>query len=82
MDTQQVGYKTKDFEDRNLAWFFLIVMGIPYLFLVPFVLGLVKYPAKVGPGLGMLLAVSQFLPLIAAFVLTGLTEGKPGVKAL
>jgi len=82
MDTQLVGYKAKDFEGRNLAWFFLIVMGIPYLFIALFVLGIAKFPAKMGPGLGILLAVSQFLPLIGAFVVTGLTEGKPGVIAL
>ena len=82
MNTQSVGYKAKAFEGRNLAWFFLIVMGIPYLFIALFVLGIVKYPANVGPGLGILFAVSQFLPLIAAFVLTGFTEGKPGVRAL
>ena len=82
MDTQLVGYKAKDFEGRNLAWFFLIVMGIPYLFIALFVLGILKYPTNVGPGLGILFAVSQFLPLIAAFLVTGLTQGKPGVIAL
>ena len=81
MDTQLVGYKAKDFEGRNLAWFFLIVMGIPYLFIALFVLGIVDFPANVGPGLGILIVVSQFLPLIAAFTLTGFTEGKAGIKA-
>lgn len=82
MDTQTVGYKAKAFDGRNLVWYFLIVMGIPYLAMALFVLRIMEFPAKPGPGLTIVLATVQFLPLIAAFLLTGLSEGKPGMKAL
>ena len=82
MDTQIAGYKAKAFEGRNLVWYFLIVMGIPYLAMALFVLRIMEFPAKPGPGLMIVLAIVQFLPLIAAFLLTGLSEGKPGMKAL
>jgi membrane protease YdiL (CAAX protease family) len=82
MDTQTVGYKAKSFEGRNLAWYFLIVLGIPWLAMAPFLLRIVKFPAKLGPGLTIVMAIIQFLPLIVAFLLTGLGEGKGGMKAL
>jgi membrane protease YdiL (CAAX protease family) len=82
MDTKLVGYKAKAFEARNLAFYFLLVFGMPLLVFGPFMLGILKWPARIGPGLGILFTVVQFAPLIAAFVVTGITEGKPGVKAL
>jgi len=82
MTTQTVGYKAKAFELRNLVFFFLIAFGAPLLVFGPFMLGILKLPASVGPGLGILFSVLQFAPMIAAFVVTGITEGKPGVRAL
>lgn len=86
MNTQPVEYKAKAFEPRNLAFFFLIVYGLdaimwgfstifdpetPTSLTDPSVLfwALVVVPTVIGPTL-------------AAFLMTGITEGKPGVKAL
>jgi len=82
MNTQSVEYKAKDFEGRNLAWFFFIAMGIPYLLSVPFLMGILEWPTSMGSGFGVLLAATQFLPLIGAFLLAGINEGKTGIMAL
>jgi membrane protease YdiL (CAAX protease family) len=82
MNTQLVGYKAKAFESRNLIFFFLIALGLPLLFISLFTFNILKWPSTVDPGLGILLAVAQFLPLIAALVVIATTEGKSGLKAL
>lgn len=82
MNTQPVGYKAKAFEARNLAFFFLIALGLPWLFMGLFTFDILKWPSMVGPGVGILFAIAQFLPLIAALVVTATTEGKAGLKAL
>ena len=82
LNAQPVGYKAKAFEPRNLAFFFLIALGLPLLFISLFTFKILKWPSVVGPGLGTLLAIAQFLPLIAALVVTATTEGKAGLKAL
>ena len=82
MNTQTIGYKAEAFEGRNLALFFLIVMGIPWLLSAPFLMGILKWPTNVGPGLGVLLGVMQFLPLIGAFLLAGISKGKTGIMEL
>jgi hypothetical protein len=86
MISQTSGYKAKAFEPRNLAFFFLIVYGLnasmwllstifhpeqPTSLRDPSVLFwvLVVVPAVIGPTL-------------AAFLMTAITGGKPGVKAL
>jgi membrane protease YdiL (CAAX protease family) len=83
---QTVAYKTKEFESRNLMFFFLIVFGLNAIMwliatifnpgkptsladLSIFFWALVVIPAAIGPTL-------------AAFLMTAITEGKPGVKAL
>ena len=92
MNTQTPGYKAKAFEARNLAFFFLIAFGWSWLiwwFL--FLSGMVKMPAGIGtPDIDLgsawpliiLSLLSPYGPTIAAFVMTAVTEGKPGVKAL
>ncbi len=92
MTTQTVGYKAKAFELRNLALFFLIAFGWSWLwwwFL--YFSGIVIKPAGISPQnidlrsswyfipLGLL---SPYGPTLAAFVMTGITEGKAGIKAL
>ena len=92
MTTQTVGYKEKAFEPRNLVFFFLIAFGWSWLlwwFL--FLSGIVTIPTAIGEPNANLGSVWPLLPLIllapygptvAGFVMTGITEGKPGVKAL
>jgi uncharacterized protein len=82
MNAQIVGYRAKSFEARNLAYFFLIAFGLPLLAFGPFIFGILKWPATIGPGLVVVFTIVQFSPLIAAFVMTRITEGKPGVHAL
>jgi CAAX protease family protein len=86
MTTQNDGYKAKAFEPRNLAFYFLIVYGLnaimwalsaifqpeqPTSLTDPSILFwvLVVVPAAIGPTL-------------AAFLLTAITQGRSGVKAL
>jgi membrane protease YdiL (CAAX protease family) len=82
MNAQIVGYRAKAFEARNLAYFFLIAFGLPLLAFGPFMFGILKWPATIGPGLAVVFTIVQFSPLIAAFVMTRITGGKPGVQAL
>lgn len=82
MNTQTVGYKAKEFELRNLTFFFMLAWGLPLFFAALFIFGIVRWPSQVGPGMIILLVVLNFAPMIAAFVVTGITEGKPGVRAL
>jgi len=80
VNTQTVGYKAKEFELRNLTFFFLLAWGLPLFFAALFIFGIVRWPSQVGPGMIILLVVLNFAPMIASFVVTGITEGKPGVR--
>jgi len=92
MTTQTVGYKAKAFEPRNLVLFFLIAFGWSWLFWwLLFLSGIVRMPAGISIqniDLGSswwlipLSLLSPYGPTIAAFVITGITEGKPAMKAL
>src|SRR5512139_2159663 len=92
MTTQTVGYKAKAFEPRNLALFFLIAFGWSWFFWwLLFLSGFVSLPAGHGVQnidlrsswwLIPLVLLSPYGPTIAAFVMTGITEGKPGIKIL
>ena len=90
MATQAVGYKAKDFELRNLAFFMLIAFGWSwFLWWLLFLSGIVTMPAGIGTpeiNLGsttlliILSLLSPYGPTIGAFVVTAMTEGKPGVR--
>ena len=82
MTADTVGYKAKALQPRSLAIFILICSLGPMLIFGPFILGILKWPASVGPGLGLLLILLNLAPLILAFVLTAVSDGKQGVKAL
>jgi CAAX protease family protein len=92
MAIQTVGYKARAFEPRNLALFFLIAFGWSWFWWwLMYLSGIVSMPGGISPQnidlgsswwlipLGLL---SPCGPTIAAFVMTGITEGKPGIKAL
>lgn len=85
------GYKTKALESRNLAFFFLIAFGWSWFWWALFIFGILELPAGIGTSkvdlgsagpLMLLIALTPFGPTIAGFVMTAMTEGKPGVKAL
>ena len=88
MDMQTVSYKTKSFEPRNLAFFFLIVFGLQAIAYGLLIAGVLKMPSIDGPAALLddprliILTLAAWGPIIAAFVITALTEGKPGVRAL
>ena len=82
MNTQLIGYKAKAFEARNLAIFFFIASVLPILVFMPFILGVLKWPFRVGFALGIFLVLINTAPLTLALVLTAINEGKSGVKAL
>ena len=75
--SQPVGYKAKTFEARNLAFFFLIALGAKLILGLLIFFELPQNELLIFPLVGILCS-----PSVAAFIVTGLTEGKPGVKAL
>ena len=86
LNAQPVGYKAKAFEARNLIIFFLIALGFPIFMDLLTFFGLLKSPRGLNDPVlipWLLLVVPRILgPSGAAFIMTGLTEGKPGVRAL
>src|SRR5512136_1388969 len=87
MTTKAVGYKAKAFELRNLMLYFLIVFGLMAAADWLEAAGAVKVAGEglhnlaAGPGI-VIIVLASWGPLLAAFGLTALTEGKAGVKAL
>ena len=77
INTQPVGYKAKAFEARNLIFFFLIALGAKLILGLLIFFELPQHPLLTVPLFGILCS-----PSVAAFIVTGLTEGKPGVRAL
>jgi len=77
INTQPVGYKAKAFEARNLIFFFLIALGAKLILGLLIFFELPQYPLLTVPLFGILCS-----PSVAAFIVTGLTEGKPGGRAL
>ena len=82
MTALAVGYKSKAPEPWNLAIFVVLSSFLLMLVFAPFILGILEWPSTIGPGLGILLLVGNMGPTIVAFVMTAITEGKPGVRAL
>ncbi len=88
MDTQTVGYKAKALEARNLAYFFIFVFGLQAIRYGLLITGVLDNPSEEGPRVllnnpGVIIqTLASWGPLIAAFLVTGLTEGKSGVRAL
>ena len=85
LNAQPVGYKAKAFEPRNLAFFFLLVFGLNAILWVSVGIFGLKAPASLSdPVLPWLFVVLPAVcgPTIAAFLITAITDGKPGVKTL
>jgi len=86
MTNQTEEYKAKAFEPRNLAFFFLLAFGITWIAVV--LLGIFdpKMPASLTDAAILFFVFiglpGAFGPTAAAFIITAITEGKLGVKAL
>jgi uncharacterized protein len=88
IDPQTVGYKAKAYEARNLVYFFAIVFGLQALRYGLLITHMIKMPSgeglsalSAGPGI-ILITLASWAPLIAAFVVTAIRQGKSGCKAL
>lgn len=86
MTAQTEQYKAKAFEPCNLAFFFLIVYGLMAIMWVLFTIFHPKQPTSLtDPSVlfwALVLVPTAIGPTVAAFLMTAITEGKPGVKAL
>lgn len=88
METQTVDYRAKAFEARNLIFYFLIVFGLQALRYGLLISGVLKMSTGDGPATLLkdpsliIMPLASWGPLIAAFLVTGLTEGKIGVRTL
>ena len=84
--------RAKEFEGKNLVWFFTIAFGWSWLLWLPSVIISVTdkqslmywmHDVEMTAGLGLIAIVGVFAtfgPLVAAFTVTGLTEGRDGVR--
>jgi membrane protease YdiL (CAAX protease family) len=77
-----VGDKASALQPRSLAIFILFCSAGPMLFFAPLILGILKWPANPSPALAVVMMLLMTAPLALPFVLTAITEGKPGVKIL
>ena len=86
MTTQTEGYKAKAFEPRNLVFFFLLACGLLWIPAVLLEIFDLKRPNNITDPAAFLFVFFGLLgsigPTLAAFIMTGITEGKPGAKAL
>jgi uncharacterized protein len=86
MNTQTEGYRAKAFEPRNLVFFFLLAFGLSWISAVFLEIFDLKTPDSITDPAAFLFVFFALLgsigPSLAAFIMTGITEGKPGVKAL
>jgi membrane protease YdiL (CAAX protease family) len=85
-------YRTKEFEGKNLFLFLVIAFGWSWLLWLPSVIISVTdsqslmywmYDVEMSLGLGLIAIVGIFAtfgPLVAAFTVTGLTEGREGMR--
>jgi len=76
---------------KRLAWFFTIAFGWTWFFDALFIFGVLQMPDGIGTqnadmsgiaGMTMLLLITPFGSTVAAFVMTALGDGKPGMRAL
>lgn len=82
MITQTEEYKAGAFESRNLVFFFLLAFGLTWISSALFGIFDLKMPSSLTDPLILILLAGAFGPTLAAFIMTGITEGKLGVKAL
>lgn len=86
LNAQPVGYKAKAFEPRNLVFFFLIVFGLNSILCVLFTIFDPEIPTSLTDPSALfwvLVVVPTAIgPALAAFLVTAITEGKSGVRAL
>jgi pimeloyl-ACP methyl ester carboxylesterase/membrane protease YdiL (CAAX protease family) len=84
--TQEVGYEMKAFEARNLVFFFLIAFGMNWFRDALIIFGILKAPSETAfPAILPWILMDVLFgsgPLVGAFVMAAITEGKAGVKAL
>jgi membrane protease YdiL (CAAX protease family) len=82
MSAQIVRYKAQALQPRNLLVFFLIALGLNWLKATLVFFDLLKaQPAFTDPAI-LVVALAGWTPTLAAFLVTAITEGKPGVSAL
>ena len=82
MSTQTERYKAQAFQPRNLVLFFLIALGLHWLWAALLFFGSLKQPSGFTDPTILFVGLAGWSPTIAAFLVTALTEGKPGVSAL
>ena len=86
LNAQPVGYKATAFEARNLVFFFLLAFGLLWIPAVLLEIFDLKRPNNITDPAAFLFVFFGLLgsigPTLAAFIMTGITEGKPGAKAL
>ena len=86
MTTQTDGYRAKAFEPRNLVFFFLLAFGLAWIPAVLLEIFDLKRPDSITDPAAFLFVLFGLLgsigPTLAAFIMTGITEGKLGVKVL
>jgi membrane protease YdiL (CAAX protease family) len=86
MNTQEAGYKANSFDPRNLTFFFLLAFGISWVAAaLIFVFGLnlsTSGSGPINPFVVLFGVIGTIGPSLAAFIVTGFSEGKAGVKAL
>jgi uncharacterized protein len=86
LHTQSIAYKAKAFEARNLMIFFLIAFGSTWIKdALEFIFNVKMPTSMTDPAILFVLFIGipgAFGPTFAAFLITGISEGKPGMKAL
>jgi membrane protease YdiL (CAAX protease family) len=86
MNAQKTGYRTKDFEARNLAFFFLLAFGLTWITVAIEYIFDLKLPTSmddpVTPLNFLIGTLGAIGPSLAAFIVTAFSEGKTGAKAL
>jgi hypothetical protein len=81
------GYKAKAFEPRFLIFFFLIALGLMWIPSVIMLYSGVNLSSVTIGSVPFLIVITftglaGISPTLAAFIVTGITEGKSGVKTL